>query len=274
MLLKHYLKNISKYTRLTKEEERKIFMRIRNGDEEAKNELICANLKLVVNVAKRYANENFQLIDLVQEGNIGLMEAIDKFDLEKGTKFDTYAVWHVKRTIIRALGNKSRTIRIPVHVFEKYQKLKKIMDKGEVKTTNGADITNISKLSGFSEEKVKLIFSSFNEVYSLDAFVDNENTSGFLMEMVEDKSSVTPHDYIFRRERLEEINRILNNLDERENEIVKSYYGVSKEREYTLKELSDMFKLTKERIRQIKVTALSKLRNSKFSNDLRELQAA
>jgi RNA polymerase primary sigma factor len=267
--VKQYLKEIGRYPLLKGEEELYLAERIANGDDAAKRKLIEANLRLVVSIAKRYSSQGLPLLDLVQEGNMGLMRAAQKFDYKRRNRFSTYATWWIRQAISRAIAEHSRTIHIPVHVVELIYKLKRISRKIYQDTGLEATPEVIAAEVGLPKERVIELLSMSEQPISLDApMADDEGYH--LADVLEDHTSVAPVDVVARQSMRDQINRALATLQPRERLIIEMRNGLLDGHAYTLEEVSREFQLTRERIRQIEVKALRKLRTPMYAPLLKE----
>jgi RNA polymerase primary sigma factor len=267
--VKQYLKEIGRYPLLNGAEELELAERIANGDEEAKRKLIEANLRLVVSIAKRYSSQGLPLLDLVQEGNMGLMRAAAKFDYQRRNRFSTYATWWIRQAISRAIAEHSRTIHIPVHVVELIYKLKRISRKIYQDTGREPTPDMIAAEAGLPKERVIDLLSMAEQPISLDApMADDEQYH--LADVLEDHTSVTPVDAVSRQAMRDHIDRALATLQPRERLIIEMRNGLLDGHAYTLEEVSREFQLTRERIRQIEVKALRKLRTPTYAPLLKD----
>ena len=259
--LKIYLNEIGQIPLLDAEEEKELGRRSVDGDEEARRRLEEGNLRLVVSIAKHYTGRGIPLMDLIQEGNIGLMRAVEKYDFTKENRFSTYASWWIKEAIQRAIDQQSREIRVPVHVAEAMKKVQRISK--ELQQSLGREATPeeiAEKLGDKSTEDVKNILSYLQNPVSLETPVgeDGENNLG---DMVEDKASPTPEEAINLLVQKEEVSELLNALNDREKEVIRLRYGLEDGKTHTLEEIGEELKVTRERVRQIESRAMEKLRN-------------
>lgn len=261
-ILQMYLKEIGRKKMLTKTEESELGRRIQEGSvkerEAAKRELVQANLRLVVSIAKKYVGQGVLFMDLVQEGSLGLIKAAEKFDYKKNFKFSTYATWWIKQTIIRAISNHSRTIRIPVHMLEKIRKYKKACSLAACEDSLDVDDETISRLSGLDYKKIDEVKSALKkEPVSLDTLVTDDLC---IQDYVEDTSYSSPESSTQKKLRMKDVKRLLNTLDNREQEIIKRRFGIEKEETETLEQIGNALGFSKERIRQLENIAIQKLR--------------
>ncbi|MGD9045955.1 MAG: sigma-70 family RNA polymerase sigma factor [Desulfobacterales bacterium] len=234
----------------------------------ARSELIKANLRLVVNFARRYAWRGMHLIDLIQEGNIGLMRAANRFDYRRGTRFSTCAVWWIRQAILRAIYNHSRTIRLPIHIRDQYRKLEKTSDFMRIKKNGNSNIEEIIGNTGIPFETGDRILAIAGEPLSLDAPLNSEATR-FLSEAIEDANCIDPFRSAVSRNLAEKTRKVLAMLTPREEKILRMRFGIGEKTDHTLDEISREFDLTRERIRQIEARALQKLQHSVYSRNLR-----
>ena len=258
--IKMYLREIGQIPLLSYEEEIDYAQRVLNGEEEAKQKLIESNLRLVVSIAKKHTNRGLKMLDLIQEGNMGLMKAVEKFEYEKGFKFSTYATWWIRQAITRAIADQGRTIRIPVHMIETINKIKKesriiLQETGKEPTAE-----ELAKKLELPVEKVKSILEMNQDPISLETPVGSEEDSE-LGDFVEDDKFANPYDATTRVLLKEQLDEVLKTLNDREEMVLRYRYGLDDGSQKTLEEVGKIFNVTRERIRQIEVKALRKLRH-------------
>lgn len=264
-----YLREIGKIRLLTMQEEVTLAKRIEHGDSEAQRKLIEANLRLVVSVAKKYTKRGLLFLDLIQEGNQGLIRAVEKFKYRKGYKFSTYAIWWIRQAITRAIADQARTIRIPVHMVETINKLRKASRKLVQKLGRDPAVEELAVEVGLPVEKVKNIMKTAMDPISLETPINGEEDS-HLGDFVEDKSALPPAETAFNLILKEQINKVLATLTERESRVIKYRFGLEDGWQRTLEEVGQKFGVTRERIRQIEAKALRKLRHPSRSKKLKE----
>ncbi len=268
--VKMYLKEIGRVPLLNPEDEPEIARRIKAGDEEAKNVLISSNLRLVVSIAKKYVGRGLLFLDLIQEGNMGLVKAVEKFDYTKGFKFSTYATWWIRQAITRAIADQARTIRIPVHMVETINKLTRIQRQLVQDLGREPSAEEIAeKMGNISPEKVREIQKIALEPVSLETPIGEEDDS-HLGDFIEDKEATSPDEYANNQLLKDEINNVLKGLTEREEKVLRLRFGLLDGRTRTLEEVGREFNVTRERIRQIEAKALRKLKHPTRSKRLRD----
>lgn len=267
--VKMYLKEIGKYSLIDATKEQELAQRIEQGDTTAKNQLVNANLRLVVNIAKHYVGRGMAFLDLIQEGNLGLMKAVDKFDYTKGFKFSTYATWWIRQAITRAIADQARTIRIPVHMVETINKITRVQRQLVQEYGREPTAKEISdELGGeFSEKKIREIQRVAMEPVSLETPINEEDDS-HLEDFIEDKESVSPVEYTTKALLKEKLAEVLSELQPREERVIRMRYGLDDNCPKTLEEVGKEFNVTRERIRQIEAKALKKLRHPTRSKKL------
>ena len=263
-----YLKEIGKVPLLTTEREHELAERMANGDENAKSELVEANLRLVVSIAKRYVGRGMYFLDLIQEGNLGLMKAVDKFDYVKGFKFSTYATWWIRQAITRAIADQARTIRIPVHMVETIHKVSRYSRQMLQELGREATAEEIGEKMGMSAEKVRDILKIAQDPVSLEMPIGEEEDS-HLGDFIQDEETPAPPDAASATILREVIERELHTLTPREEHVIKLRFGLYDGRTRTLEEVGKEFDITRERIRQIEAKALRKLRHPSRARHLR-----
>ncbi len=268
--VKMYLKEIGRVPLLKAEDEIEIAKRIEQGDEEAKNILISSNLRLVVSIAKKYVGRGMLFLDLIQEGNMGLVKAVEKFDYTKGFKFSTYATWWIRQAITRAIADQARTIRIPVHMVETINKLTRVQRQLVQELGRDPSAEEISaRMDGISPEKVREIQKIALEPVSLETPIGEEDDS-HLGDFIEDKDAMSPDEYANNQLLKDEINNVLKGLTDREEKVLRLRFGLYDGRTRTLEEVGKEFNVTRERIRQIEAKALRKLKHPNRSKRLKD----
>ncbi|MBQ6605953.1 RNA polymerase sigma factor RpoD [Candidatus Saccharibacteria bacterium] len=267
-----YLREIGKIPLLTQDEEQELAKKIVEGNKKAKDKMVEANMRLVVSIAKRYSGRGLDFLDLIQEGNTGLLRAVDKFDPEKGFKFSTYATWWIRQAITRAIADQARTIRIPVHMVETINKVLRTTRKLTQELNREPTIEEIAKELDMETEKVEYVMRIKQDIASLDASVgrDGDDEDSVLGDFVEDEERVSPEDSAATQILKEQLASIIATLSDREQKIIKMRFGIGGERPHTLEEVGVEFSVTRERIRQIEAKALSKLRKHKDTKKLHE----
>ena len=267
-----YLREIGRVDLLTKEEEVELAKRVEEGDQDARDHLITANLRLVVSIAKKYTNRGMSFLDLIQEGNLGLFKAVDKFDYTKGFKFSTYATWWIRQSITRSLADQSRTIRIPVHMVETINKVKRTQRQLVQDLGRDPEIAEIAKEMDFTEEKVRNVIRVSQTPISLEKPIGEEADSK-LADFIPDDDSPSPADQASFSLMSDELRKSLSTLSPREERVLQLRYGLNDGRTRTLEEVGREFNVTRERIRQIEAKALRKLRHPSRSQALRDYLA-
>ena len=267
-----YLREIGKIPLLTQEEEMKLAKRVVRGEKKAKDKMAEANMRLVVSIAKRYSGRGLDFQDLIQEGNTGLLRAVEKFDPEKGFKFSTYATWWIRQAITRAIADQARTIRIPVHMVETINKLLRTQRRLTQELNREPTIEEISKEMDLEPAKIKYVMKIKQDITSLDASIgkDGDDDDSVLGNFVEDEDSISPEQAATFQLLKEQIKEILDSLSDRERKILKMRFGLDGGRSHTLEEVGQEFAVTRERIRQIEAKALAKLRKHKDVKKLHE----
>jgi len=264
-----YLKEIGKVPLLDADREMELAEKMSQGDEQAKNELVEANLRLVVSIAKRYVGKGMFFLDLIQEGNLGLMKAVDKFDYQKGYKFSTYATWWIRQAITRAIADQARTIRIPVHMVETIHKVSRYSRQLLQELGHEATAEEIGEKMGMSADKVREIMKIAQDPVSLETPIGEEEDS-HLGDFIPDDDSPAPAEAASYTLLREQLNEVLHTLTPREEHVLKLRFGLDDGRTRTLEEVGKEFNITRERIRQIEAKALRKLRHPSRSKRLRD----
>ena len=267
-----YLREIGNIPLLNSEEELKLAQRVVKGDKKAKDKMAEANMRLVVSIAKRYSGRGLDLLDLIQEGNTGLLRAVEKFDPDRGFKFSTYATWWIRQAITRAIADQARTIRIPVHMVETINKLLRTQRRMTQKLNREPTIDELAKELEMEPDKVEYVMKIKQDITSLDAGVsrNGDEEDSVLGDFVEDDTSATPEESATNELLKEQIQNVLSSLSDREQKIIKMRFGLEDGKNHTLEEVGQEFAVTRERIRQIEAKALAKLRKHKDAKKLRE----
>ncbi len=267
-----YLREIGKIPLLTPEEEADLAQRIVKGDKKAKDKMVEANMRLVVSIAKRYGGRGLDFLDLIQEGNTGLLRAVDKFDPDKGFKFSTYATWWVRQAITRAIADQARTIRIPVHMVETINKVLRTTRKLTAELNREPTNEEIAKELDMEPEKIDYVMRIKQDIASLDASIGREgdDEDSVLGDFVEDEERDSPEESAANQILKEQLSEIISTLTDREQKIIRLRFGIGGGRPHTLEEVGAEFDVTRERIRQIEAKALSKLRKNKDTKKLHE----
>lgn len=267
-----YLREIGKIPLLTGEEEFALAQRVVAGEKKAKDKMAEANMRLVVSIAKRYSGRGLDLLDLIQEGNTGLLRAVEKFDPDKGFKFSTYATWWIRQAITRAIADQARTIRIPVHMVETINKLLRTQRRMTQELNREPTIDELAKELEMEPEKVEYVIKIKQDITSLDAGVgrDEGEDDSVLGDFIEDEDTATPEETAANQLLKEQVQSVLSSLSEREQKIIKMRFGLENGKSHTLEEVGQEFAVTRERIRQIEAKALAKLRKHKDAKKLHE----
>ena len=266
-----YLREIGKIPLLTPEEEADLAQRIVKGDKKAKDKMVESNMRLVVSIAKRYGGRGLDFLDLIQEGNTGLLRAVEKFDPDKGFKFSTYATWWVRQAITRAIADQARTIRIPVHMVETINKVLRTTRKLTAELNREPTNEEIAKALDMEPEKIDYVMRIKQDIASLDASIGREgdDEDSVLGDFVEDEERDSPEDSAANQILKEQLSEIIATLTDREQKIIRLRFGIGGGRPHTLEEVGAEFDVTRERIRQIEAKALRKLKHPSRSRKLR-----
>lgn len=268
--MKLYMREMGKIDMLSADEEHRLAVLVANGDQDARNQLVEANLRLVCSLAKHYQGCGLTYQDLIQEGNIGLIKAAEKFDAEKGFRFSTYATWWIKQAISRAIADQARTIRVPVHMAENVNKVKKIERQLLAELQREPTNAEIAKVMKMSEEQIAEIKSYMTDTTSLDIQVGDDDDGTTIGSFVEDTHFVNPADAYAEAANGEMVDMVLSTLSDREANIIRMRFGIGRDSAMTLEEVGKEFSLTRERIRQIEAKALRKLRHPSRAGILKE----
>jgi len=268
-ILSLYLKEINRIPLLTRSEEEQTATLAAQGDKAAKNRLIKANLRFVVNVAKKYQNQGLPLADLISEGNIGLINAIERFDVSKGYHFISYAVWWIRQAILKAICEKSRMIRLPLNRANELVQIEKVRKELGGAGRGDSEIVEIARQLDMDEDHVADLINISRDLISLDTPIYDEKDSSLLSDFVEDRGYKPPHEVVVDKALRDEINQVLDTLSQKEADIIQYRFGLNGRRPMSLKEIGSRYKLTKERIRQIEKKALKRLQHPSRSSPLR-----
>ena len=256
-----YLKEINKIPLLTRDEEIRFATEAKTGSIRAKEAIIKANLRFVVNVAKKYQNQGLSLDDLISEGNLGLITAVDKFDVDKGYHFISYAVWWIKQSILKALCEKSRMIRLPLNRANELLQIEKAKKEIERNKEGEADLDEIADFLDIDKTRVADLINASRDIASLESPLSADRDANTISDLMEDSNGEDPEQVMINRNLQESIREVLETLSEKEYKVIKYRFGLDGERPHSLKEIGDKYNLTKERIRQIEKKAISRLRH-------------
>lgn len=265
-----YLREIGKIPLLNAQEELALAQRVVAGEKAAKDQMAEANLRLVVSIAKRYVGRGLDLLDLIEEGNTGLLRAVEKFDPDKGFKFSTYATWWIRQAITRAIADQARTIRIPVHMVETINKLLRTQRRLTQEMNREPTNAEVAKEMEIDEAKVEHIMKIKQDISSLDASIRDDEEESVLADFIEDDETITPEESATGQLLKEQVKDMLSALTEREQKILKLRFGLEDGKQHTLEEVGQEFSVTRERIRQIEAKALAKLRKHKDARKLHD----
>lgn len=261
--LKSYLKDVNKYPLITPEEEKILGKKIKKGDNKALDKLITSNLRFVISVAKQYQGQGLDLIDLIQYGNEGLIEAASKFDVDKGFKFISYAVWWIRQKIVLALSTASRTIRLPTSQVLLISKVNRAIAEFELEYERKPTNSELSRITGIKENKIPNILNSINQMVSVDNPIKNDE-EGTLVDIIPNKNSIDSDSKLIEESDKKVIDRIINRLNPRDQDIIRMYFGIGTDA-MTLDNIASKFGLTNERARQLKDNALKALKGRHFN---------
>jgi RNA polymerase primary sigma factor len=265
-----FLREIGQIPLLSAEEELALAKQVVAGDKDAKDKMAVANLRLVVSIAKRYVGRGLDLLDLIQEGNTGLLRAVEKFDPDKGFKFSTYATWWIRQAITRAIADQARTIRIPVHMVETINKLLRMQRRLTQELNREPTNEEIAQAMEIDVDKVEHIMKIKQDISSLDANIRDDEEESVLADFIEDEDTIRPEESANNQLLKEQVKGILSALTEREQKILKLRFGLEDGKQHTLEEVGQEFSVTRERIRQIEAKALAKLRKHKDARKLHD----
>jgi RNA polymerase primary sigma factor len=263
-----YLKEINKIPLLTREEEVRLAREAKKGSDEAKENIIKANLRFVVNVAKKYQNQGLSLDDLISEGNLGLITAVEKFDVDKGFHFISYAVWWIKQSILKALCEKSRMIRLPLNRANELIQIEKAKKEIERNKEGDAGLEEIADYLDLDKDRVADLINASRDIASLESPLSTDRDTNTISDLMEDNRGEDPEQVIINQNLQDSIRNVLQTLSEKEYKVIKYRFGLDGERPHSLKEIGDKYNLTKERIRQIEKRAINRLRHPSRSRML------
>lgn len=264
-----YLREINKIPLLTREEEVNLAKNARDGSQDAKDKLIQANLRFVVNVAKKYQNQGLTLSDLISEGNLGLITAVDKFDVDKGYHFISYAVWWIKQSILKAICEKSRMIRLPLNRANELLQIEKVKREIGSNKDGEADIEEIADFLDMDKSRINDLINASKEFVSLETPLSSDKDANTISDLMEDTKGADPEEVLIDQTLQDSIENVLSTLTTKESNVIRYRFGLNGERPHSLKEIGDKYNLTKERIRQIEKKAISRLRHPSRSQKLK-----
>jgi RNA polymerase primary sigma factor len=264
-----YLREINKISLLTRQEEVNLARGARDGVQDSKDRLIKANLRFVVNVAKKYQNQGLTLSDLISEGNLGLITAVDKFDVDKGYHFISYAVWWIKQSILKAICEKSRMIRLPLNRANELLQIEKVKREIGSNKDGEADIEEIADFLDMDKSRINDLINASKEFVSLETPLSSDKDANTISDLMEDTKGADPEEVLIDQTLQESIEKVLSTLTEKESNVIRYRFGLNGERPHSLKEIGDKYNLTKERIRQIEKKAISRLRHPSRSQKLK-----
>ncbi len=264
-----YLREINKIPLLTRGEEVSLARSARDGEQDAKDKLIQANLRFVVNVAKKYQNQGLTLSDLISEGNLGLITAVDKFDVDKGYHFISYAVWWIKQSILKAICEKSRMIRLPLNRANELLQIEKVKREIGSNKDGEADIDEIADFLDMDKSRINDLINASKEFVSLETPLSSDKDANTISDLMEDTKGDDPEEVLIDQTLQESIEGVLSTLTDKESNVIRYRFGLNGERPHSLKEIGDKYNLTKERIRQIEKKAISRLRHPSRSQKLK-----
>jgi RNA polymerase primary sigma factor len=266
--LEKYLQDIAKESMITPDEEPKLARRIREGDQAALDKLVKANLRFVVSVAKQYQNQGLSLLDLINEGNLGLIKAAKKFDETKGFKFISYAVWWIRQSILQALAEQARIVRLPLNKLGALNKIRKAFVQLEQEFEREPSAEELSKVLEMTQDQINDVVGSSGKAVSVDAPLDTKEDSGCLLDVMVNQTTPTTDDSLINESLHYDVMRSLNSLPSKESDVLRLFYGIGEPRAYTLEEISAKLSMTRERVRQIKDSGIKRLRHSAAKGNL------